>query len=101
PVAQDTDEEIPLSAVRRVTARRLTESAAAPHFHLTAVLDAGPLLNFRTELNTRLAAATDTSFTVTDLLVRAAAVTLRTHRAVNSSWAGDKILRHGRIHIGI
>ncbi|MFI5085617.1 MAG: 2-oxo acid dehydrogenase subunit E2, partial [Actinomycetales bacterium] len=38
---------------------------------------------------------------VTDLLVRACAVTLRTHPQVNSSWAGDKILAHRRINIGV
>jgi pyruvate dehydrogenase E2 component (dihydrolipoamide acetyltransferase) len=98
-VAAD-DEEVALSAVRRITARRLTESATAPHFYLTSVIDAGRLLAFRAEINDRLA-TTGTKVSVTDLLVRACAVALRAHPQVNSSWAGDKILRHRRIHVGV
>jgi pyruvate dehydrogenase E2 component (dihydrolipoamide acetyltransferase) len=94
------DEKIPLSAVRRTTARRLTESAAAPHFYLTSVVDAGRLLAFRAEINQRLA-ADGVKISVTDLLVRACAVTLRVHPQVNASWGGDHILRRANIHIGV
>ncbi|MGH3237780.1 MAG: dihydrolipoamide acetyltransferase family protein, partial [Streptosporangiaceae bacterium] len=97
---QADDEEVPLTAVRRITARRLTESAAAPHFYLTGIIDAGPLLAFRTEVNNRLAAG-GTKVSLTDLLVRACAVTLRAHPQVNSSWGGDKIILHRRIHMGV
>ncbi|HEY3088799.1 MAG TPA: dihydrolipoamide acetyltransferase family protein [Jatrophihabitantaceae bacterium] len=94
------DEKIPLSAVRRITARRLTESAAAPHFYLTSVVDAGRLLAFRAEINQRLA-ADGVKISITDLLVRACAVTLRVHPQVNASWGGDHILRRANIHIGV
>ena len=93
------DEKIPLTAVRRITAQRLTDSAAAPHFYLTSVVDAAELVAFRAELNTQLAAS-GTKVTVTDLLIRACAVTLRTHPYANSSWGGDHLLRHRRIHVG-
>lgn len=97
---QCDDERIPLNAVRRVTAKRLTESASTPHFYLTSVVDAEPLLAFRGQVNNRLAAG-GTKISVTDLLIRACAVTLRAHPQVNSSWAGDAILRHRHIHIGV
>jgi len=100
PTASADDEEVPLTTVRRITARRLTESATAPHFYLVSVIDAERLLAFRAEVNDRLTAA-GTRISVTDLLVRACAVTLRAHPQVNSSWGGDKILRHVRIHVGI
>ena len=100
PPAAAGDEKIPLSAVRRITARRLTESATAPHFYLTAIVDAGRLLGFRAEINQRLAAS-GVKISVTDLLVRACAVTLRAHPEVNASWGGDHILRRANIHIGI
>lgn len=100
PEAADV-EEVPLTNVRRITARRLTESASStPHFYLTSVVDAERLLDFRAEINERLS-ETGTKVTVTDLLVRACAVTIRDHPNVNSSWGGDKILRHRRINIGI
>ena len=98
--AEPDDQQIPLTAVRRVTAQRLTESAAAPHFYLTNVVDALRLLAFRAEVNERLA-STGLKISVTDLLVRACAVTLRAHPQINSSWGGDKIMRHRRIHVGV
>jgi pyruvate dehydrogenase E2 component (dihydrolipoamide acetyltransferase) len=100
PTLSADDEEVPLTAVRSITARRLTESATAPHFYLISVIDAERLLAFRAEINDRLAAA-GTKISITDLLVRACAITLRAHPLVNSSWGGDKILLHRRIHVGI
>ncbi|PZS12933.1 MAG: dihydrolipoamide acetyltransferase [Pseudonocardiales bacterium] len=98
--ARPADERIPLTAIRRVTARRLTASAAVPHFYLTSVVDAERLLAFRGEVNNRLA-SDGTKISVTDLLVRACAITLRAHPQANSSWADDAILRHRHIHIGV
>lgn len=100
--AQSTgeSEEIPLSNMRRVTARRLSESAAAPHFFLTNVVYVDRLLSFRSEVNASFA-DTGTKVSVTDLLVRACAVTLRNHPQINSSWGEDKILRHHHINVGV
>jgi pyruvate dehydrogenase E2 component (dihydrolipoamide acetyltransferase) len=100
PPSRTDDDEVPLTAIRRVTARRLTESAAVPHFYLTSVVDAERLLAFRADINAALA-DTDGKVSVTDLLVRACAVVLRAHPQVNSSWAGDKILHHRGVHIGV
>ena len=94
------DEEVPLSNIRRITARRLTESVATPHIYLTGIVDAVQLLGFRKDINERLLEG-HTKVSVNDLLVRACAVALRMHPAVNASWAGDKILRHRRINVGV
>jgi pyruvate dehydrogenase E2 component (dihydrolipoamide acetyltransferase) len=93
-------EEIPLSMMRRATARRLTESASAPHFFLTNVVNLERLMRFRAEVNERYAEK-NVKVSVTDLLVRACAVTLHDHPHVNASWGQDKILQHRRIHIGV
>lgn len=98
--ASGESEEVPLSNMRRVTARRLTESAAAPHFFLTNVVYVDRLLAFRQEVNESYA-DTGKKVSVTDLLVRACAVTLRAHPQINSSWGGDKILRHRHINVGV
>jgi len=100
PIQPDGDESVPLTAIRRVTARRLTESAAVPHFSLTSVADTERLLTFRSEVNAALVGAGG-KVSVTDLLVRACAVALRAHPQVNSSWGGDTIVGHRRIHIGV
>jgi pyruvate dehydrogenase E2 component (dihydrolipoamide acetyltransferase) len=100
PTAGPDDETVPLSQMRRVTAQRLTESAAAPHFHLTMPVDLTALLAFRKQLNEQL---TDDGVrvSVTDLLVRACAVALRSHPEVNAAWAGDHIIRRGHVNVGI
>jgi pyruvate dehydrogenase E2 component (dihydrolipoamide acetyltransferase) len=92
--------------VRRLTAERLTESAQqAPHFYLTRVVDADPLLAFRHQINNDLAARDRGDIvarvSVTDLLVKACAQALTAHPEVNSSWAQTRLLRHRRVHIGV
>ena len=71
--------------------RRLTESTTVPPFDLTSVVDAGRLLSFHAEINERLR-DTGTKISVTDLLIRACAITLHAHPRVNSSWGGDRRL---------
>jgi pyruvate dehydrogenase E2 component (dihydrolipoamide acetyltransferase) len=94
------DEEVAVSKIRLVAARRLTESQAVPHFFLTSIVDVERLLSFRKEVNAGLEAQ-GVKVSVNDLLVRAAALALRLHPDANSSWAGDKLLRHGHVNIGI
>jgi pyruvate dehydrogenase E2 component (dihydrolipoamide acetyltransferase) len=101
PAAADDVEEVPVTNMRRTVARRLVESMqSAPHFYLTIQVDVDALLELRGELNRRLADE-GVKLSVNDLLVKACAVTLRAHPDINASWAGDKILRHRRIHVGI
>ncbi|WAL67865.1 dihydrolipoamide acetyltransferase family protein [Amycolatopsis cynarae] len=100
PAGPDT-EEIPLTRVRRLTAERLADSAQqAPHFFLTRTVDADALLAFRVQVNRDLADA-GIRVSITDLLVKACAQALIAHPEVNSSWAGTRLLRHHRVHVGI
>jgi pyruvate dehydrogenase E2 component (dihydrolipoamide acetyltransferase) len=107
PVAQrrEDDEVVPLSAVRRITAERLTASAAAPQFYLTTLVEADRLLAVRAEINAGLAARAGdgeaVKVSVTDLLVRICALVLRQHPEVNASWGGDAILRHRHVNVGV
>lgn len=95
-------EEIPLTTIQRVSATRLTESKQqAPHIYLTSAIDVTDLLAFRVQINETLAAAGEGKVSVNDLLVKAVATTLRKNPSVNVSFAGDKLLRHNGIHLGI
>jgi pyruvate dehydrogenase E2 component (dihydrolipoamide acetyltransferase) len=102
-VGPDTD-VVPLSAMRRTVARRLVESMrSAPHFYLTAAVDAEALLELRAELNRQLQAGPDQELKVSlnDLIVKACAGLLRANPELNVSWGGDRLLRHRRVHVGI
>jgi pyruvate dehydrogenase E2 component (dihydrolipoamide acetyltransferase) len=96
-------EEIPLSSMRRVVARRLTESMqSTPHFYLTVAVDAEDLLGLRAQLNQQLAAGgQDLKVSVNDLLVKACAGLLAANPALNVSFGGDKLLVHQRVNVGI
>lgn len=102
--SQPDVEEIPLNTIRKITARRLTESMQqAPHFYLTRTLNAEPLIDVRARLNAALSSADpDTAkISLNDLIVKVAAAALRKHPEVNVSYAGEKLLQHKHIHIGV
>ncbi|MGW5227129.1 dihydrolipoamide acetyltransferase family protein [Nocardia niigatensis] len=101
PATGDYD-EIPLTTIQRVSAQRLTESKQqAPHIYLTSAIDVTELLAFRAQVNQTLAETGSGKVSVNDLLVKAVATALRLDPAVNVSFAGDKLLRHRAINIGI
>lgn len=94
-------EEIPLNNIRRITGQRMVESLqSAPHFFLTALIDVTDLLALRQQINGQLGEG-ERRISVNDLVVKASALTLRAVPEANSSFAGDKILRKKRIHVGI
>ncbi|MEL6141070.1 MAG: dihydrolipoamide acetyltransferase family protein, partial [Bacteroidota bacterium] len=81
-------EDIAVSQMRKVIARRLGESKfSAPHFYVTVEIDMGKVWEMRKRLNE--VAPVKISFN--DLVVKACAVNLRKHPGINSSWLGDKI----------
>ncbi|MGW0638146.1 dihydrolipoamide acetyltransferase family protein [Nocardia salmonicida] len=95
-------EEVALTNIQRVSAVRLTESKQqAPHFYLTSAIDVTELFAFRAQLNATLDASGESKVSVNDLLVKAVAVALRKDGSVNVSFAGDKLLRHKGIHLGV
>ncbi|TFD26687.1 2-oxo acid dehydrogenase subunit E2 [Cryobacterium lyxosi] len=91
---------VPVSRIRAVTARRLTESQAVPHFFLTGVVSVERLVAFRADVNESLAAL-GTKISLNDLFVRASAVALRAHPEVNASWGDGVILRHNHVNVGV
>lgn len=88
-----------LSPMRKTIARRMTESKQQiPHFYLTREIDADPLVEVRNQLTRDLPQA---KASYNDLVVRASALALREHPAMNASFLGDQIAQHANIDIGI
>lgn len=97
-VATAGDVDTPLSQMRKTIARRLSESKfGAPHFYLTISIDMERAMETRKRINE--IAPQKISFN--DLVIKAAAVALRQHPAINSSWLGDKIRQNGNVNIGV
>jgi len=91
--------ERPLTAMRRVIARRLTESKqTVPHFYLTIDCEIDELLKFRTELNGKSDAY---RISVNDFVIRAAALALRQVPAANASWSDEAILLWNTVDIAV
>lgn len=92
-------EEVPTSRLRQAIGRRMVESkTTAPHFYVTTDIDMAPALALRKEINALI--PEDQKVTVNDMIVKAAALTLGKFPNINASFAGDKIIRHGRINVG-
>lgn len=91
-----TDE--PISQMRKTIARRLAESKfTAPHFYLTLDINMDNAIAARKTMN-----ATDgVKISFNDMVLKAVAMSLRKHPAINSSWLGDVIRRNQHIHIGV
>jgi pyruvate dehydrogenase E2 component (dihydrolipoamide acetyltransferase) len=91
-------EDVPLSQMRKVIARRLSESKfSAPHFYLTVEINMDNAVQIRQQLND--VAPVKLSFN--DLVIKAAAIALKQHPAVNASWLGDKIRYNKEVNIGV
>jgi len=97
-VGEESYEEISVSQMRKTIAKRLSESKySAPHFYLTMEINMDKAIEARKSMNE--VAPLKISFN--DLVVKAAAASLRRHPKVNASWLGDKIRFNHHIHIGI
>ena len=92
--------ELPLSNMRKVIARRLTESKqTVPHFYLSMDCALDALLKLRKELNARPGA--DYKLSVNDFVIKAAALALRKVPAANVAFGGDKIYQYHDVDIGV
>jgi len=91
-------EDKPLSQMRKAIARRLGESKfSAPHFYVTMAIDMTKAVSARTAMN----AIAPSKLSFNDLVLKACAMALRKHPAINSSWTGDAIRQNHQIHIGV
>jgi pyruvate dehydrogenase E2 component (dihydrolipoamide acetyltransferase) len=105
PAGIDTGEvvEIPLTAMRRTIARRLSQSMqTAPHFYVTSVIDTGKLAAMRQQINEYAAAETPpVKVSFNDLIIKAVARALIRMPQVNVSFAEDKLIQKKQVHIGV
>ena len=91
--------DVPLTTMRKTIARRLSESIGpVPHFFLTSEIEMERAWEARQHL-AGLGDAYKVSFN--DLIVKAVALALRQHAAVNASFLEDRIRYYGDVHVGM
>jgi len=94
-------EAVKLSNMRKVIARRLTESKqTVPHIYLTVDIQLDALLKLRGELNASLAGR-GVKLSVNDMLIKALAVALIEVPSCNVMLAGDQLVTFQRADISV
>jgi pyruvate dehydrogenase E2 component (dihydrolipoamide acetyltransferase) len=92
---------VKVSNMRKTIAKRLLESKTTiPHFTVTLSVNMDPLMTLRQTLNAQLESQ-GVKLSVNDFVVRASALALLQHPAVNSSWTEGGIQQHGTVNIGV
>ncbi|WP_127131053.1 pyruvate dehydrogenase complex dihydrolipoamide acetyltransferase [Pseudoflavitalea rhizosphaerae] len=98
PAGQVSFEEVPVSQMRKVIAKRLAESKfSAPHFYVTMNINMDKAVASRAKLNE----VSPAKISFNDMVLKACAIALKKHPKVNSSWLGDKIRINHHVNIGV
>ncbi len=95
---------VPNSTMRKVIARRLTESSRdIPHYYVSMDIEIDPLLKLREQLNARSPKDGPGAFrlSVNDLIIKAAAVTLRRVPQVNASYTDENMILYDDVDISV
>ena len=98
PAGEIFTEEIKNSQMRKIIAKRLSESIfTAPHFYLTIEVAMDEAMKSRATINT----IPDTKVSFNDMVIKACAMALKKHPKVNSQWKEDAITINHHVNIGV
>jgi pyruvate dehydrogenase E2 component (dihydrolipoamide acetyltransferase) len=98
PAGETLTEEIKNSQMRKIIAKRLSESIfTAPHFYLTIEVAMDEAMKSRVTINT----IPDTKVSFNDMVIKACAMALKKHPKVNSQWREDSILINHHVNVGV
>jgi pyruvate dehydrogenase E2 component (dihydrolipoamide acetyltransferase) len=98
PAGEVFQEEVKNSQMRKVIAKRLSESKfTAPHYYLTIELDMDNAIASRNMIN----GLPDTKVSFNDMVIKASAMALKKHPQVNSQWKEDAMIINHHVNIGV
>jgi pyruvate dehydrogenase E2 component (dihydrolipoamide acetyltransferase) len=94
------DETVQLTKLRQAIARRMTESkTSVPHFYVTHEYKMEAVMALRKQVNEYL--PDNEKLSVNDFILKAVALALREFPNLNASFAGEKVVRHGAVNVGV
>jgi 2-oxoisovalerate dehydrogenase E2 component (dihydrolipoyl transacylase) len=95
-------ESVPLTAIRKTIAQRMSESAlGTPVAWLVVEADVSGLVALRNARKEEFARTHGAGLTYLPFAAHAVCAALREHPYLNASWAGDRIVLKKRINLGI
>jgi len=98
PAGEMYSEEIKNSTMRKVIAKRLSESIfTAPHFYLTIEVGMDEAMKSRITIN----AIPDTKVSFNDMVIKACAMALKKHPKVNSQWKEEATIINHHVNVGV
>ena len=100
-VASGKTETIELTKMRATIAQRLQQSKQTiPHFYEVVDIDMQAANDLRASLNKTLEKE-KVRLSIGDLIAKAVASTLKQHPALNATFDGKTVTRHGDVHLGM
>lgn len=100
--------QVPNNAMRKVIARRLTESKQqVPHFYVTVEVELDAMLAVRTQLNAEAERKAGKGnppaykLSVNDLVIKAVALSMRDKPNCNVSWYDDAIIQYNNVDVSV
>ena len=91
-----------LNQVKRVTARRMTESfQQTPHFYLNREIDCQLLVELRKKLLSEYENKFHIHLTYTDFILKALALVLPRNALLNASWENEQVRIFKEVHVGL
>ena len=100
--------QVPNNSMRKVIARRLTESKQqVPHFYLTVEVEMDALMLVRQQLNSEAERKAGKGgvpaykLSVNDLIIKATGLALRDKPTCNVSWYDDAIIQYNNVDVSV
>jgi pyruvate dehydrogenase E2 component (dihydrolipoamide acetyltransferase) len=102
PLQKPSERFIPLKGIRKIIAKRMAESFQnIPHIYLSLEVDMSAVQDLRERLKEEVEKRAKVRLTLTDILVKVAALALKDHPIINSRIEGDQIHLLEEINIGV
>ncbi len=104
PVITAPHKLVPHNSIRKVIARRLTEAKSTiPHFYVSMDIEIDAMNRLLAELNAKSPKEGPTAYliTINDMVIKAAAATLRRVPTVNAAWTDDATVLFDDVDISV